>query len=78
MTVAEMSLEHNLEFYRRKAAERDEQESQIRQIKAMFDEREQRLDDTYNLSRDYETRTAAYFKLKELRDLRKEINIILG
>ena len=53
-------------------------ENQIQQIKAVFDEREQRLDDTYNLSREYKTRAAAYFKLKELRDLRKEINIILG
>lgn len=77
MTVAEMSLERDLEFYRRKAAERDERENQINQIKSVFDEREQRLDDTYNLSRDYKTRAAAYFKLKELRDLCKEINIIL-
>lgn len=78
MTAAEMKLERDLEYFRMKSAELDERDSQIRQIIAVFNEREQRLEDTFNLSGDYKTTAAAHFKLKELRDLRKEIETILG
>lgn len=44
----------------------------------IFDEREQRLADTYKWSWERTTREAAHIKLEELRDMRKEIDIILG
>ncbi|WP_313260859.1 hypothetical protein [Lacrimispora sp.] len=48
MTVAEMKLERDLEYFRTKSAELDERENQIQQIKAVFDHREQMLDDIYH------------------------------
>ena len=78
MTAPEMSLDQLLQISRLQAEELEMQDNQIRHIRTVFDEREQRLEDTYNLSRDYITRSAAYFKLVELRDMRKEIDTILG
>lgn len=76
-TAVEMKLQRDIEYSRMQAAELEERENQIRQIKAMFDEREQRHEDTYNLSSDYKTKAGAYYRLEELRDLRKEFDAIL-
>lgn len=78
MTAPEMELDQIIQISRLQANELETKDSQIRQIVAVFDEREQRLEDTYNLSPDYKTKAAAYFKLAELRELRKEIETILG
>lgn len=78
MTAAEMRLEQAIQICQLQVNELETKDSQIRQIVAVLDEREQRLEDTYNLSPDYKTKAAAYYKLTELRDLRKEIETILG
>ncbi len=78
MTAAEMKLDHINQICRLQADELETKDNQTLQIMTMFDEHEQRLEDTYNLSPDYTTKAAAYFRLDELRDLRKEIKTILG
>lgn len=77
MTVADARIEHERQMYRLNAQELEIKENQIQQIKAVFDEREQRHEDTYNLSSDYKTKAGAYYRLEELRDLRKEFDAIL-
>lgn len=78
MTATAMMLDHLNQICRLQADELEIKDNQIRQIMTMFDEHEQRLDDTYNLSPDYTTKATAHFRLDELRDLRKEIETILG
>ena len=77
MTAPEMNLEQAIQISRLQAEELETKENQIQQIKAVFDEREQRHEDTYNLSSDYKTKAGAYYRLEELRDLRKEFDAIL-
>jgi len=77
MTVADARIEHERQMYRLNAQELEMKENQIQQIKAVFDEREQRHEDTYNRSSDYKTKAGAYYRLEEPRDLRKEFDAIL-
>lgn len=74
--TAEMKLENALQTCQLQANELEAKDNKLSQIMAMFDEHEQRLEDTFNMVRDYETKRAAYFKLQELRALRKEIETI--
>lgn len=76
MTAAEMSLENAKEMCQLQANELEAKDSQFHQIMAMFEEHEQVLEDTYNTAPDYVIKSAAYFKLQELRDLRNEIETI--
>lgn len=76
MIAAETRLNQELQICQIQASELETKDNWLRQIAAMFDEHEQRLEDTYNMARDYEVKRAAYFKLQELRDLRREIEII--
>lgn len=76
MTAAEMRLNQTIQICRLQESELETKDNWLRQIAAMFDEHEQRLEDTYNMAREYEVKRAAYFKLQELRDLRKEIETI--
>lgn len=78
MTAPEMSLDQVFQISRLQAEELELKDSQIRHIRTMLDEREQRLEDTYKWSWERTTREAAHIKLEELRDMRKEIDIILG
>ena len=78
MTAAQMRLDQAMQICQLQANELEVKDSQQRQIMAMFDEHEQRLEDTYNMTREYDIQRAAYFKLQELRDLRKEIETIRG
>lgn len=78
MTAAQTRLDQAMQICQLQASELEAKDSQQHQIMAMFDEHEQRLEDTFNMVRDYETKRAAYFKLQELRDIRKEIEIIQG
>ena len=73
---AEARLNHTQEICRMQAQELETKDNQMAQIMAMFTEHEQRLEDTYNMTREYDIKRAAYFKLQELRDLRKEIETI--
>lgn len=77
MTSQEMKLENALEMCQLQADVLEVKDSQKHQIMAMFEEHEQRLEDTYNMAPDYVIKSAAYFKLQELRDLRNEIEIIM-
>jgi hypothetical protein len=76
MSVAEMKLQHAVEENNFNRTALDIKTSQKHQIMAMFEEHEQRLEDTYNTAPDYVIKSAAYFKLQELRDLRNEIETI--
>lgn len=76
MTAAEMKLENAMEMCQLQANELETKDNQMVQIMAMFTEHEQRLEDTYNMTREYDIKRAAYFRLQELRDLRKEIETI--
>ena len=76
MTAAQMKLENALQICQLQANELEAKDNQMAQIMAMFTEHEQRLEDTYNMTREYDIKRAAYFKLRELRDLRKEIETI--
>ncbi len=78
MTAAETRLDQALQICQLQASELDTKDNWLRQIATMFDEHEQRLEDTYNMTREYDIKRAAYFKLQELRDLRREIDIIRG
>lgn len=78
MTSAEMRLENAKEMCQLQANELEVKDSQHRQIMAMFEEHEQRLEDTYNTAPDYVIKSAAYFKLQELRELHNEVEIIMG
>ena len=78
MTAAETRLENALQMCQLQADELEVKDSQEHQIVAMFEEREQRLEDTYNNTPDYTIKMAAYFKLQELRYLRREIERIQG
>lgn len=76
MTAAETRLDQELQICQLQASELETKDNWLRQIATMFDEHEQRLEDTYNMTREYDIKRAAYFKLQELRDLRKEIETI--
>lgn len=78
MTAPEMNLDQAIQISRLQAEELEMQDNQIRHIRTVFDEREQRLADTYNMSPDSRERVEAICKLTEVRDMRKEIDIILG
>lgn len=78
MTAAQRRLDQAMQICQLQANELEAKNSQLHQIMAMFDEHEQRLEDTYNMTREYDIQRAAYFKLQELRDLRKEIETIQG
>lgn len=78
MTAAEMKLENAMEMCQLQANELEVKDSQLNQIMAMFEEREQVLEDIYNGVSDYVVKSSTYFKLQELRSLRKEINKIRG
>lgn len=78
MTAAEMKLDHINQICRLQTEELEIKDNQTRQIMTMFDEHEQRLEDIYNLTHEISTKKMAYFRLKELRDLRKEIEAIRG
>lgn len=78
MTAPEMSLDQAIQISRMQAEELETKDNQLRHIKTVFDEREQRLLDTYNKSSGSQERAEALCKLEELRDTRKEIDIILG
>lgn len=78
MTAAEMNLDHLNQICRLQADELETKDSQIRRIREIFDEREQRLEDECNLNCACSTWLAACFKLKELRSLRKDMDSILG
>ena len=77
MTAPEMSLDQLLQISRLQAEELETKDNQLRHIKTVFDEREQRLEDTYKWSWERTTREAARINLEELRDMRREIDIIL-
>lgn len=77
MTAPEMELDQSIQISRLQAEELEIKDNQIRHIMTALDEREQRLEDTYNLSSDYKTKAGAYYRLEELRDLRKEFDAIL-
>lgn len=76
MTAAETRLDQVLQICQIQANELETKDNWLRQIATMFDEHEQRLEDTYNMTREYDIKRAAYFKLQELRDLRKGIETI--
>lgn len=78
MTAAETRLDQALQICQLQANELETKDNWLRQIATMFDEHERRLEDTYNMTREYDIKRAAYFKLQELRDLRREIDIIRG
>lgn len=78
MTASELRLERELSYHKIKSTELDKRDDQIQQIMTVFDEREQRLNDTFILSHDGRTRVMAYHKLRELRELRREIKSILA
>ena len=78
MTAPEMSLDQLLQISRLQAEELEMQDNQIRHIRTVFDEREQRLADTCITSPDSREKVEAFCKLVYLQDIRKEIDIILG
>ena len=78
MTTPEMSLDQAIQISRLQAEELEAKDNQLRHIKTVFDEREQRLADTCIMSHDSRERVEAICKLVYLRDMRREIDIILG
>lgn len=76
MTAAQTRLDQAMQICQLQANELEIKDNQMAHIMAMFTEHEQRLEDTYNMTREYDIKRAAYFKLQELRDLRKEIETI--
>lgn len=76
MIAAETRLDQVLQICQIQASELETKDNWLQQIATMFDEHELRLEDTYNMTREYDIKRAAYFKLQELRDLRKEIETI--
>ena len=78
MTAAQMRLDQAMQICQLQANELEAKNSQLHQIMAMFDEHEQRLEDTFNCTHDDGHKKAAFYRLKELRSLRKEIETIQG
>lgn len=58
--------------------ELDVKTRQYNQIMDIIDNHIQRNDDTFRLSNDTKARDAAYYKVKALRDVRKEIAVVMA
>ena len=78
MTVAEAKLQHMEEINDLNSHELDTKTTQIKQIMDIIDNHIQRHDDTFRLSNDTKARDAAYYKVKALRDVEKEIAVVMA
>lgn len=78
MTVAQMKLENALEMCLLQANELDTKNNQQRQTMAAIDEHIQRQEDTFINTHNASEKRIAYYTVKAMKALRKEIEIIQG
>ena len=78
MTVAQTKLENALQMCQLQANELEIKDNQMAQIMAAIDEHIQRQDDTFINTHDSMQKKIAYYTVKAMRELRKEIESIQG
>lgn len=78
MAVAQTKLENALQMCQLQANELEIKDNQMAQIMAAIDEHIQRQDDTFINTHDSMQKKIAYYTVKAMRELRKEIESIQG
>lgn len=78
MTAAQMRLDQAMQICQLQAHELEVKDSQQRQIMTAIDEHIQRQDDTFINTHDSMQKKIAYYTVKAMRELRKEIEIVQG
>lgn len=78
MSLAEVKLQHIVEESNFNRNKLDTTEAKLDQVMSIIDNHIQRHDDTFRLSNDTKARDAAYYKVKALRDVRKEISVVMA
>lgn len=78
MTVAQMKLDQAMQICQLQANELEAKDNKLSQIMAAIDEHIQRQDDTFINTHDSVQKKIAYYTVKAMRELRKEIKSIQG
>ena len=77
MSNMEMKMQHMEEIYYLNRQELETKTAKLNQVIDIIDNHIQRHDDTFRLSNDTKARDAAYYKVKALRDVEKEIAVVM-